>query len=270
MGRIRGLDTAAEGTGISRPLSENVNLLGALLGQVIEEQGGRERLDLVEKLRLLCRQALHEGNDAPRQEAEATIRELDEPTLRWLLQSFSAFFHLVNQAEKREILRINRERSRDAVPLGSGPELDDAPSSGPGPESDTAQSSAPGPEPHAEQSSGRGPRSRPESIDEAIGRLRADGRTLEEVMALVARLDIQPTLTAHPTEARRQSILHKQRRIVELLEVLRRPDVTREEVEVTGDALYGEIALLVATDDVRIEPPGVADEIEQGLYFLRG
>ena len=229
MTNIRGLDTAAEGTGISRPLSENVNLLGALLGQVIEEQGGRERLDLVEELRLLCRRALQESDDAPRQQAASRIRDLDESTLRWLLQSFSAFFHLVNQAEKREILRINRERSRDGVP-------------------------AP----------------RPESIDEAIARLRADGRSLEEVMALIGRLDIQPTLTAHPTEARRHSILHKQRRIVNLLELLRRPDVTREEVEVTGDALYSEIALLVATDDVRVEPPGVADEIEQGLYFLRG
>lgn len=229
MANIRGLDTAAEGTGISRPLSENVNLLGALLGQVIEEQGGRERLDLVEELRLLCRRALQESDDGLRQQAAARIRDLDELTLRWLLQSFSAFFHLVNQAEKREILRINRERSRDGVP-------------------------AP----------------RPESIDEAIARLRADGRSFEEVMALIGRLDIQPTLTAHPTEARRHSILHKQRRIVDLLELLRRPDVTREEVEVAGDALYGEIALLVATDDVRVEPPGVADEIEQGLYFLRG
>ncbi|HSJ33397.1 MAG TPA: phosphoenolpyruvate carboxylase [Longimicrobiales bacterium] len=229
MANIRGLDTAAEGTGISRPLSENVNLLGALLGQVIEEQGGRERLDLVEELRLLCRRALQESDDGLRQQAATRIRDLDEPALRWLLQSFSAFFHLVNQAEKREILRINRERSRDGVP-------------------------AP----------------RPESIDEAIARLRADGRSLEEVMALIGRLDIQPTLTAHPTEARRHSILHKQRRIVDLLELLRRPDVTREEVEVAGDALYGEIALLVATDDVRVEPPGVADEIEQGLYFLRG
>ncbi|MBR9989861.1 MAG: phosphoenolpyruvate carboxylase, partial [Gemmatimonadetes bacterium] len=226
MTKIRGLETAAEGTGISRPLSENVNLLGALLGQVIERQAGPDMLDLVEELRLLCRRALHEQDEAPRREAESRIGELDDATLRWLLQAFSAFFHLVNQAEKREILRINRERSQAGT--------------------------------------------RPESIDEAVGRLHAEGLPLETVVDLIRRLDIQPTLTAHPTEARRHSILQKQRRIVELLELLRRPDVTRDEVEATGDALYGEIALLVATDDVRAEPPGVADEIEQGLYFLRG
>lgn len=231
--KIRGLDTAAEGTGISRPLSENVNLLGALLGQVIEQQAGSAMLDLVEELRLLCRRALHEQDETLRRAAASRIRDQDEPTLRWLLQAFSAFFHLVNQAEKREILRINRERS----------------SAGPGPSDGAA---------------------RPESIDEAIGRLHEDGLSLAAVVALIARLDIQPTLTAHPTEARRHSILQKQKRIVELLELLRRPDVTREEVETTGDALYDEIALLVATDDVRVEPPAVADEIEQGLYFLRG
>ncbi|MGH7447298.1 MAG: phosphoenolpyruvate carboxylase, partial [Longimicrobiales bacterium] len=134
-------------------------------------------------------------------------------------------------------------RSRDAAPTGTHP---------------TGT--------HPADSSG----SRPESIDEAIWRLHADGLTLAQVVALLRRLDIQPTLTAHPTEARRHSILQKQKRIVELLERLRRPDITREEVVTTGDALYGEIALLVATDDVRVEPPAVADEIEQGLYFLRG
>ncbi|HEX6693992.1 MAG TPA: phosphoenolpyruvate carboxylase [Longimicrobiales bacterium] len=219
-----------EGGGISRPLSENVNLLGDLLGQVVEEQAGRATLDLVEELRMLCRRALHEHDDGLRRQAEARIGALDEASLRWLLQAYSAFFHLINQAEKREILRINRERSRG---LEAG-------------------------------------ESRPESIDEVVGRLRADGHTLDAVLEMLDRLDIQPTLTAHPTEARRHSVLQKQRRIVELLELLRRPDATDEETARAGDALHDEIALLVATDDVRVEPPSVAEEIEQGLYFMRG
>jgi phosphoenolpyruvate carboxylase len=223
-------DAAAGGSGISQPLSDDVNLLGALLGRVIEEQAGSAMLDLVEELRLLCRRALQEDDAAARHEAEARIETLDDATLRWLLQAFSAFFHLVNQAEKREILRINRARSRDVAT--SGP--------------------------------------RPESIDEAIGRLHGYGLTLEQVIGVLGRLDIAPTLTAHPTEARRHSILLKQRRIVELLEAMRRPDATDEEIELAADALHDEIALLVATDDIRVEPPSVKDEIEQGLYFLRG
>jgi phosphoenolpyruvate carboxylase len=228
--RIRGLDTAAEGTGISVPLSENVNLLGALLGQVIERQAGSDTLELVEELRLLCRRAAQESDDGYLTQAETRIRRLDDASLRWLLKAFGTFFHLVNQAEKREILRINRERSRDTA--ASGP--------------------------------------RSESIDAAIACLRQDGRTLDEVVDMLAQLDIQPTLTAHPTEARRHSVLLKQRRIVELLEQLRAPDATDEETERTADAIYQEIALLMATDDVRMEPPAVSDEVEQSLYFLQG
>ena len=223
---IRGLEVAAEGTGISRPLSENVNLLGGLLGQVVSQQGGKRILELIEELRRLCKRAAAEDNDALREEAAARIATLDEATLRWLLQAYSAFFHLVNQAEKQEILRVNRERSRERV--------------------------------------------RPESIDDAIGRLKDNGFSCDDVIAALNSLDIQPTLTAHPTEARRRSVLHKQRRIAELLARLRASDATTEDVVHAADALHDQIALLLATDDVRNERPDVIDEVEHGLYFMRG
>ena len=226
METIRGLEVAAEGTGISRPLSENVNLLGGLLGQVVSQQGGKRILDLIEELRGLCKRAAAEENDALREEAAARIASLDEATLRWVLQAYSAFFHLVNQAEKQEILRVNRERSRERV--------------------------------------------RPESIDDAIGRLKDNGFSCDDVISALNALDIQPTLTAHPTEARRRSVLHKQRRIAELLAGLRASDATTEDVVHAADALHDQIALLLATDDVRNERPDVIDEVEHGLYFMRG
>ena len=43
---------------------------------------------------------------------------------------------------------------------------------------------------------------------------------------LIERLDIQPTLTAHPTEARRRTVLFKQQRIGELLDALQREGTT--------------------------------------------
>ena len=55
------LQIEIEGTGISRPLSEHVNLLGGLLGQVIQEMAGPEMLELVETLRRLCKQAALEN-----------------------------------------------------------------------------------------------------------------------------------------------------------------------------------------------------------------
>ncbi|MGK7311573.1 MAG: phosphoenolpyruvate carboxylase [Candidatus Longimicrobiales bacterium M2_2A_002] len=219
------LEPPAEGTGISRALSDNVNLLGSLLGDAIRRHAGEAVFGHVETLRRLCKRAAEEDDPSLREEAADRIAGLDDATLGWLLRSYSAFFHLVNQAEKREILRINRERSQ-----GDGP--------------------------------------RPESIAEAIGRLKEEGRTLDEVVTLLRRLDIQPTLTAHPTEARRRTLLKVQRRIAELLAELRRPDATRAEAEWAERALANEVTLLLATAEIRVERPTVRDEVGQGLYFM--
>jgi phosphoenolpyruvate carboxylase len=223
------LSIETEGTGISRPLSENVNLLGALLGDAIRRRAGNAVFEEVEELRRLCKRAAEESDPALRGEAADRIGALDDDALGWMLRSYSAFFHLVNQAEKREILRVNRERSR---------------------------------------STGNGGAPRPESIAEAVGRLKAEGRTLDEVLAALSRLDIQPTLTAHPTEARRRTLLEAQRRIAELLAELRRPDATSAEAEDAARALHDQVVLLLVTAEIRTERPTVRDEVAQGLYFL--
>ena len=232
MTRWRGLEVEAEGTGISRPLSEQINLLGSLLGHAIRDQAGDETLELVEELRLACKRSAHEGDPGPRRGAAQRIARLDLRRILWLLRAFTTFFHLVNQAEKQEIVRINRERSRDAE------------------------------------------RPRPESIDEAVARLAREGLGAEDVRRLFACLDVQPTFTAHPTEARRRTILFKQRRISEILATFGGTgaacEPTRAERETLLDRLYVEIVLLLATDEVPAERPTVRDEVEHGLYFLGG
>ncbi|HEX6070785.1 MAG TPA: phosphoenolpyruvate carboxylase [Longimicrobiaceae bacterium] len=225
----RGWTVETEGTGISIPLSENVNLLGALLGEAIRRRAGNAVFDRVEELRLLCKRAAEEGDGSLRDQAAERIRGLSNHEIGWLLRSYSAFFHLVNQAEKREILRINRERSIAAG--GGGPP-------------------------------------RPESIADAVGRLKAEGRGLDDVMAALGRLDVQPTLTAHPTEARRRTLLQVQRRIAEALAELRRPDATPGEAEDAARTLEDQVTLLLSTSEIRAERPTVRDEVEQGIYFL--
>ena len=159
-----------EGTGISEPLSEQINLLGTILGHVIRTHAGQSIFDLVEELRNLCKEAAVNEDEALRDEAARKIGQLDLNEMVWILRAFTDFFHLVNKAEQLEIIRINRERAH------------------------AADADHP----------------RPESIAESIGELKKQGYTLDQVMDILNRLDIQPTLTAHPTEARRQTILHKQ------------------------------------------------------------
>jgi len=219
----------SEGTGISQPLSEDVNLLGGILGEAIAQLAGAPALELVEELRRLCKESSSSGDPVPRARAAALIAAQDEESLRWLSQAYVAFFHLVNQAEKQEILRINRERSRA---LAGGQE-------------------------------------RPESIGDAVARLAASGCSVDQVMARVRELDLQPTLTAHPSEARRHSVLQKLRRIAELLAELRAAEPNGEAAAVAVAAIREQVALLLATEEVRAERPTVEQEVAQGLYFLR-
>lgn len=228
MRRWQGLEVEAEGTGISEPLSQEVNLLGTMLGQVLREQAGEAMLALVEELRGLCKRALQENRPDLRKTAKARIAGLDLDELVWLLRAYTAFFHLVNKSEQQEIIRINRERARRSQ----------------------------------EQP-------RAESIDEAVFRLKQQGRTFDEVQEILRHLDIQPTVTAHPTEARRRSILYKQQGLAALTTQLLRAHPTPEERDDLLNQIHNQITLLLATDEVRAARPTVIDEVENGLYFLR-
>ncbi|PEN10944.1 phosphoenolpyruvate carboxylase [Longibacter salinarum] len=245
MPRWKGLDLETEGTGISRPLSRHVNLLGAMLGQIAKEQMGEDVFERVESLRLLCKRADRDDDESLRAEAAEKISEMTLEEIVQVLHVYTTFFHLVNQAEQQEIIRINRERSRRSGPadwpLGPG--------SGDG---------------HRDSS----PRS--ESIDDAIYQLKQDGATIDEVIDWLSDLEIGPTLTAHPTEARRRTVLQKQQRIAGLLATLQSPDATPDERATTLDELYDQIAFLLGTDEIRSERPTVQEEVEQGHYFVHG
>jgi phosphoenolpyruvate carboxylase len=245
MPRWDGLDLETEGTGISEPLSRQVNLLGSMLGQVTREQIGEELFEDVEELRLLCKRAEREDDPSLRAEAADRIAALDETTITQLLHVYTTFFHLVNQAEQQEIIRINRERARRSGPA-------DWPL---GPGSGNGRADA---------------QPRTESIDAAVASLKDQGYTLDEVVGLFRQLDIQPTLTAHPTEARRRTVLRKQKRIAALLSTLDEADATPAERAETLDDLYAQIAFLLGTDEIRADRPTVREEVEQGHYFLHG
>ncbi len=245
MPRWDDLDLETEGTGISEPLSRQVNLVGSMLGKIAEEQSGTALFEYVEGLRALCKEAEQEDAPEKRKEAAEQISTLDQDTLERLLHVYTTFFHLVNQAEQQEIIRINRERAREAGPSEwpLGPGNGDA--------SDEAEP-------------------RPQSIDAAVADLKTEGHSFDEVVDVFRQLDIQPTLTAHPTEARRRSVLRKEQHIADLLSTLRRPDATPDERAETLDRLYSQVAFLLGTDEVRAERPTVREEVEQGHYFLHG
>lgn len=110
---------------------------------------------------------------------------------------------------------------------------------------------------------------RQESIGDAISTLKSSGLDFEEVVSVLDSIHVEPTFTAHPTEARRRSILLKQRTIAKALEKLTWEKLTPAQLEDVCSQLYQFISLMLVTDEVRTEKLTVKDEIQNGLYFVQ-
>ncbi|HSW42216.1 MAG TPA: phosphoenolpyruvate carboxylase, partial [Patescibacteria group bacterium] len=106
------------------------------------------------------------------------------------------------------------------------------------------------------------------SLAEAVVRLGDAGIGEAELGARVGSLVLSPVLTAHPTEARRQTVLLALRRIYGLLDALDDPRLTP-----AGDAelrrrLREEITVLWRTADLRQERPTPLDEVRSAMVFF--
>ncbi|MEL7472843.1 MAG: phosphoenolpyruvate carboxylase, partial [Planctomycetota bacterium] len=158
------------------------------------------------------------------------LRSVPTQTIREVVQILTMRFHLRNKAEQLEIASINRDRERRAT-------------------SETP---------------------RAESIAEAVARLAESGGTLESIAATLEKLEIAPTLTAHPTEARRRAVLRKQGILAASLDRLEDPRLTPTEQASETDALKRTLVELTMTDEVRTERLDAMDEVRNGLHFLTG
>ena len=90
-----------------------------------------------------------------------------------------------------------------------------------------------------------------------------------DVESALSRLCVGPTLTAHPTEAKRVTVLEAHRRIYRLLFDLEDPRWTARERERLTGQLLNEIELLWLTGELRLERPTVTQEVDWGLHFFR-
>ena len=95
------------------------------------------------------------------------------------------------------------------------------------------------------------------------------GTPPEAIAALLERLRIRPVITAHPTEAKRVTVLEKHRRIYRRLVDLESPRWTPRERRALEDQLRDEIDLLWMTGELRLEKPTVPQEVYWGLHFFQ-
>jgi phosphoenolpyruvate carboxylase len=210
------------------PFSRQIHLLGDLLGETIVEQEGHSLFGLVEEIRGLAK--AHRGGDAAA--GERLLRRVEAlplPEARGVVKAFATYFGLVNLAEDQERVRVLRRREREARAAG---------------------------QPMAE------------TISAAIGELRGQGVGTDEIQSLLDRLLVMPVFTAHPTEAKRSTILTKLARIADVLHALDFHSPTPEEEQAAQELLREEIVSLWQTEETRAYRPSVMDEVRNGLFYF--
>ena len=109
---------------------------------------------------------------------------------------------------------------------------------------------------------------RGESVRQALMEAAAEGVKAESVRSLLRSCLVEPVFTAHPTEARRRSVLFKLRRLSDIVERLDDPRLTSHERSHLFDRIREEVTSLWLTEEVRGRAPRVLDEVRNGLYYF--
>ena len=94
-----------------KALRKDVRTLGAMVGDLLREQGGERFFELVETARRTAI-ARREG-EVSSAELAATVDSLDAPAAQNFIRAFSTYFQLVNTAEKVHRIRRRREYMRE-------------------------------------------------------------------------------------------------------------------------------------------------------------
>jgi phosphoenolpyruvate carboxylase len=109
-----------------------------------------------------------------------------------------------------------------------------------------------------------------ESIAAALAALRGAGVGADAVQASLQRLEVHPVFTAHPSEARRRTLLRHLAQAADLIAQLDDPRATPRMRAATLERLRARITLIWQTAETRIERPTVLDEVQSVLSVLSG
>ncbi|MFL5271152.1 MAG: phosphoenolpyruvate carboxylase [Anaeromyxobacteraceae bacterium] len=102
------------------------------------------------------------------------------------------------------------------------------------------------------------------SVAAGCRELAAAGAQPEDVQRLLDRLLVMPVLTAHPTEARRRTVLDHLGRVSGALDALDDRRAGARDRDRTLERLREAVAALVATSEARAVRPSVLDEVRAG------
>jgi len=225
-------------------LRSDVDVLATTLGQVIRELEGDDVFEAIERIRTLTKQRraryavadrplgalrVSDHEDDATRELRALFDSFDVATAECVLRAFTLYFQLVNVAEQIHRVRVNRVREA------------------------AASIEAP----------------RRESIAAALKQLRDTGWTREGVRRLVDGLDLQLTLTAHPTEVKRATVRAALERVGRAMRSLAEHQLAPPARRQLNATVAAEIAALWQTRELGDRAPTVRDEADGAIGYVR-
>lgn len=99
--------------------------------------------------------------------------------------------------------------------------------------------------------------------------LKRHGLDGDGMAAFMSSMNIEMVLTAHPTEAKRRTVMDHLLRIASLMGTLDHVDITRYEREQAVDGIKETLEILWQTSELRQRKVLVMDEVDQTLFFFR-
>ena len=208
--------------------SAQVRLLGDLLGRTIAAIEGQDRFHLVEQVRALS-VAHNRGDDDAGPALTDLLAGISPDDAFVVVSAFAAWFRLINLAEDQAMIR---QLTVDRVRAGEAGV------------------------PHSE------------TLLAAVHTLREWGLDAQQAATAIGEVHVRPVLTAHPTESKRRTTLTKLGRIARALTELDAETVTPEHRAHLQRYLAEEVASMWLTDETRVRPPSVIDEVRNGLYWI--
>ena len=204
-----------------RDVRQDVRELGALLGDVLEDQTSRSAFETVETLRTSAID-YRDGELDSRQPLHDELNGLTPDRESIVARAFTTYFELINLAEERERVRAIRTGSHEGT-------LDD-------------------------------------SLETAAEELAE--MDVEDAQQVLDDVLIEPTFTAHPTEARRKTVKSKLRSVSNHLETLDERRLTSKEQGQVERDIDAEVTSLWQTPQVRNRRPEPEDEARNVQWYL--
>jgi phosphoenolpyruvate carboxylase len=102
-----------------------------------------------------------------------------------------------------------------------------------------------------------------------LKRLKEAGLEESLIAETLRSVRVEPVLTAHPTEAKRLSVLDQHRVLFGLLEQITQPDLPKPEERSLRSSVKAALERLWRTGEILLEKPTLADERRNVLHYLR-